>query len=219
VLELPKISYPEITPAEPPVAGRSSGGSRARRSLHLAGALLLLAAGGYASTTVFSFGRSNGGFNAASTIADRPVVPVSTTAPSAEAPPAPPGVEARATATPPAPARHEPPHALSPKVSTAVGTPLIGSSLAGSAAAGPLAPASSGFAPALESRAIVNVPLKPAPKPDPVTDSSAIAPAIDMQVTVPELETADSLAPAPRQKTDSAMKRILRAVSGKKDAP
>jgi hypothetical protein len=219
VLELPKISYPEITPAEPPVAERSSGGSRARRSLHLAGAVLLLAAGGYASTTVFSFGRSDGGFNAASTIADRPVVPVSTTAPSAEAAPAPPGVEARAAATAPAPARHEPPHALSPKASTAVGTPLIGSSLAGSAAEGPLAPGSSGFAPALESRAIVNVPLKPTPKPDPVTDSSAIAPAIDMQVTVPEVQTADSLAPAPRQKNDSAMKRILRAVSGTKDAP
>jgi hypothetical protein len=40
-----------------------------------------------------------------------------------------------------------------------------------------------------------------------------------MQVTVPEVQTADSLAPAPRQKNDSAMKRILRAVSGKKDAP
>jgi hypothetical protein len=97
----------------------------------------------------------------------------------------------------------------------------VGSSLAGSpasAAAGPLPPASSGFAPALESRAIVNVPLKPAPKPDAAIDSSAIAPAIDMQVTLPELQDAESLATSPRQKGDSAMKRILRAVSGKKDA-
>ena len=191
VLELPKISYPEFTPAEPPVAERSPGGSRTRRSVHLLGAVVLLAAGGYASTMVFSFGRSDGELDAASTLAERPVVPVRTTAPSPGAP------------------------------STPAGTSLVGSSLAGSPAsapAGPLPPASSGFAPALESRAIVNVPLKPAPKPDAAIDSSAIAPAIDMQVTLPELQDAESLGTSPRQKGDSAMRRILRAVSGKKDA-
>jgi hypothetical protein len=221
VLELPKISYPEFTPAEPPVAERSPGGSRTRRSVHLLGAVLLLAAGGYASTMVFSFGRSDGELNAASTLAERPVVPVRTTAPSPAGAPAPARVETRAATTSSTPARPEPRVSSPGAPSTRAGTSLVGSSLAGSpasAAAGPLPPASSGFAPALESRAIVNVPLKPAPKPDAAIDSSAIAPAIDMQVTLPELQDAESLATSPRQKGDSAMKRILRAVSGKKDA-
>jgi len=221
VLELPKISYPEITPLEPPVAERSSGGSRARRTLHLAGAVLLLAAGGYASTTVFSFGRDDGGFNAASTMADRPVVPARTTAPAPATAPASPSGRAAAPAgtSSSTPGRAASPSASSPRAGwTPAGGPLAAASAPG-AEEGPLPPASSGFAPALEPRAIVNVPLKPAPKPDPVIDSSAIAPAIDMQVSVPDLQVAESLAGSPRQKSDSAMKRILRAVSGKKDAP
>jgi hypothetical protein len=212
VLELPHISYPEITPVEPPVAEPSSGGSRARRTLHLVGAVLLLAAGGYASTTVFSFGREDGGFNAAATMADRPVVPVGSTTPAPSAP-APSRVDTRPPTTS-ATARTASPHASSPKALA----PAAGSILPGSlapAADEPLPPASSGFAPALESRAIVTVPLKLAPKPEAVTDSSAIAPVIDMQVTAPELQGAESLAVPPRQKGDSAMKRILRAVSGK----
>jgi hypothetical protein len=82
-----------------------------------------------------------------------------------------------------------------------------------------LPPASSGFAPALEPRAIVATPPKAALKPDGGADSSAIAPAIDMQVIAPELQGAESLAGPPRQKGDSTMKRILRALSGKKDLP
>jgi hypothetical protein len=218
VLELPTISYPEITPADPPVAERSSGGSRARRTLHLVGAVMLLAAGGYASTTMFSFGRPDGGFNAASTMADRPVVPVRTSTPSSEVAPA--RTSARVatppTATSSAGARSESPRTPSLKVTSTPGTgPVTGSPATAEA---PLPPASSGFAPALESRAIVTAPLKPAPKPDPVIDSSALAPAIDMQVTAPELQGTDSLLGAPRVKGDSAMKRILKAVSGKKDA-
>jgi hypothetical protein len=220
VLELPTISYPEFTPAEPPVAERSSGGSSARRTLHLVGAVLLLAAGGYASTTMFSFGRSDDGFAGASTMADRAVVPAGTTAPTPEAAPAPARVDTRAATIPSIPARE--PRASSPTAPPRAAGTLAGPAQARSsgpaAAEGPLPPASSGFAPALESRAIVNVPLKPAPKPDAVTDSSTIAPAIDMQVTVPELQGAESLAAPLRQKGDSAMKRILRAVSGKKDA-
>ncbi|HKT60406.1 MAG TPA: hypothetical protein VJQ46_10155, partial [Gemmatimonadales bacterium] len=76
VIELPRISYPEITPVEPPVAEHSSSGSRSKRTMPLVAAVVLLAAGGYASTLVFSLGRSDGGFTAASTMADRPVVPV-----------------------------------------------------------------------------------------------------------------------------------------------
>jgi hypothetical protein len=215
VLELPQISYPEITPADPPVAERPSG-SRARRNLHLAGAVLLLGAGGYASTTVFSVGRDDGGFNAASTIADRPVVPVRTAAPPPEVAPAPARAGTPVHTTMSTPPRAELPRALSAKApSTPAGVPLTGSPAAADA---PLPPASSGFAPALESRAIVTVPLKPAPKPDAVLDSTGTAPAIDMQVAVPDLQGAESLATSPRQKGDSAMKRILRAVSGKKDA-
>ena len=112
--------------------------------------------------------------------------------------------------------RAEPSRASSPKAPSAVGS--LGAASAPRADEAPLPPASSGFAPALEPRAIVNVPLKPVPKPDAVTDSSAVAPAIDMQVAVPDLQAAESLAGPPRQKSDSAMKRILKAVSGKKDA-
>ena len=214
VLELPQISYPEIIPADPPVAVRASG-SRARRTLHLAGAALLLAAGGYASTTVFSFGRQDGGFNAASTMADRPVVPVRTTAPSPDAAAVPTRAEPHVTMTTPTPARAESPRALSPKApSTPAAVPFTESPAAADA---PLPPASSGFAPALESRAIVTAPRKPAPRPDAVIDSTALAPAIDMQIAVPDLQGAESLAAPPRQKGDSAMKRILRALSGKKD--
>lgn len=221
VLELPTISYPEITLAEPPVAEPPSDGSRARRTLHLVGAVLLLAAGGYASTTVFSFGRPDGEFNAASTMADRPVVPIRAPAPSSEVAPARTSARgaAPASATSSAGARAESPRTPSLKAtSTPAGGPLTGSP-APAPAGTPLPPASSGFAPALESRAIVTAPLKPTPKPDPVIDSSALAPAIDMQVTAPELQGAESLAVVPRQKGDSAMKRILKAVSGRKNAP
>jgi hypothetical protein len=217
VLELPRITYPEITPVDPPVAERASSGSRARRTLHLAGALVLLAAGGYASTTVFSFGRPDGGFNAASTMADRPVVPVRAASPSSAAEP----TAARhqpAPATPTAaPSRAESPRTSSLRTQSA---PAAGA-LSGSPSAtdAPLPPASSGFAPALEPRAIVTAPPKPAPSSDALPDSSTIVPPIDMQVTAPDLQAAESLAGPPRQNGDSAMKRILKAVSGRKGAP
>lgn len=216
VLELPTITYPEITPVDPPVAERESGGSRTRRTVHLAGALLLLAAGGYASTAVFSFGRADSGFNAASTMADRPVVPVRAMPPSSAAEPTAARRQAPVTPTS-APIRAESPRTSSPKTPSA---PAAGS-LSGSPSAtdAPLPPASSGFAPALEPRAIVTAPLKPAPRSDALPDSSTLAPAIDMQVTAPDLQAAESLAGLPRQNGDSAMKRILKAVSGRKAAP
>jgi hypothetical protein len=214
VLELPKISYPEFTPAEPPVAERASSGSRAKRTTHLLGAVILLAVGGYASTMVFSFGRSDSGFSAASTMADRPVVPghASATPPGTVAPSSPKGVRPAN----PSPKGAQPAPSPSPKPAAAPSAPSYGST-AGQA---PLPPASSGFAPALEPRAIVATAPKLASKSDAATDSSAtLAPAIDMQVAAPDLQGADSLVGAPRQKGDSAMKRILRAVSGRKDAP
>jgi len=214
VLELPKISYPEFTPAEPPVAERPSSGSRAKRTTHLVGAVILLALGGYASTTVFSFGRSDGGFSAASTMADRPVVPgpAPATPPGTPAPSPPKGVHPAN----PSPRSVQPAPSPSPKPAAAPSAPSYSST----ASQAPLPPASSGFAPALEPRAIVATAPKLASKSNAATDSSAtIAPAIDMQVAVPDLQGADSLVSPPRQKGDSAMKRILRAVSGRKDVP
>jgi hypothetical protein len=83
----------------------------------------------------------------------------------------------------------------------------------------PLPPASSGFAPALEPRAIVSAPApaKAVAKPDTAADSGAVAPPrIDMKVAAPVLPSA-VLGGATRPKGDSAMKKILRAVSGAKD--
>ena len=84
-------------------------------------------------------------------------------------------------------------------------------------------PASSGFAPALEPRAIVStnaasVPVPPAAAKAPVDSSLSPAP-VDIQLDVPALPGSDSLVATPRQQGDSAMKRILRAVNGGKDAP
>jgi hypothetical protein len=51
------------------------------------------------------------------------------------------------------------------------------------------------------------------------TDST-IAPApVALDLTMPALPGAESLVAAPRPQGDSALKRILRAVSGGKDAP
>lgn len=62
------------------------------------------------------------------------------------------------------------------------------------------------------------VPAKAAAKPgDTAADSSAVAPpAIDTKVAAPVLPSA-VLVGGTRQKGDSAMKKILRAVSGGKD--
>jgi hypothetical protein len=86
-------------------------------------------------------------------------------------------------------------------------------------------PATSGFAPALEPRAIVSPPPKlTAAKPSGTVAASvdsSIAPApVEVDLTVPSLPAAESLVAAPRQRGDSAaIKRILRAVSGGKDVP
>jgi hypothetical protein len=92
----------------------------------------------------------------------------------------------------------------------------------------PTAPASSGFAAALEPRAIATGPAPISataagqPPAASTTDSTAvagpIAPApVEMQMDVPALPGGDSLVAQPRSKPDSAMKRILRAVNGGQD--
>jgi hypothetical protein len=200
-LELPNISYPEITPAEEPVPERAGSG-RGRRPLQVAVAVLVLAAGGYLAKSFLSPLRGNA--PAAAMRADRPEL-LQDVAPAASA----------AATTP---------LTSSPAAVTA---PSSGRSVAGA----PPAPASSGFAAALEPRAIasgtppvlpVNAGAAAAPagsKPDSTLSPAPIAPAPgDMQLDVPALPADVPLVSTPSGRTDSAMKRILRAVNGGKDA-
>ena len=88
----------------------------------------------------------------------------------------------------------------------------------------PASPASSGFAAALEDRANVAAPAAaPAPQPSivpgPATGLGDAPVAIEMDLAAPELPAVDSLGAASRQRDSLAIKRILRAVSGKEPAP
>jgi hypothetical protein len=193
--ELPTISYPEFTPAVEPVAERASS-SRGHRPLQVAVAVLVLAAGGYLARSFYSPVRgshADGEASPAAVVADRPGLPKDSP------PPIPTAVRPK-----PSPVR--------PAVIT------------------PTAPASSGFAAALEPRAIATgpAPILPAnaaaaqlPRAVSVADSTAvpsIAPApSEIQIDVPALPGSDSLMAQPRSKSDSAMKRILRAVNGGQD--
>src|SRR5262249_51535593 len=99
--------------------------------------------------------------------------------------------------------------------SAAVATPPAPARAIARADSTPLPPASSGFARALDPRAIVTTP-PPAATSGAATDSMAdAAPAIDMQVAMPAIQGGDSVA-VPRQKNDSTMKKILRALNGGK---
>jgi len=188
--ELPKISYPEITPAEQPVAERASS-SRGHRPLQVAVAVLVLAAGGYLARSFYSPvqpARAGGDASTpAATVADRPALPENTSA----------AVPAAVTAKP---------------------------STVRPAAVTPIAPASSGFAAALEPRAIASGPILPTnaaaqPSSASASDSTVVPAAIgpppaELQIDVPALPGGDSLVGQPRTRSDSAMKRILRAVGG-----
>jgi hypothetical protein len=238
VFELPRIAYPEITPKEEPVAEQRGRGSRRRRPMHLVGAVILLALGGYASRTVLSFG-DDVPFVAASTIVDRPAVPAAASRPETPAPAsapvtAPPVAPKPIASTPaaPEPVASKPPApepvASKPAAPKPVASkPTVPKPIASKPAASkpavapsaPLPPASSGFARALEPRAIVSTPAKAPAKPsDTSADSTAVAPPpIDVDIAVPALPGA--AINAARPKNDSAMKKILRAVSGGKDSP
>jgi hypothetical protein len=243
VLELPRITYPEFTPLEEPTAARSNTSGR-RRALHLAGAVVLLALGGYASTALLSLGRSDDRFVAASTLteppagslAPRPSPAQSSAATAAATPPSVPTPTSTAAAAPTSkPAAPSAPKAGdAPAVKVAIapvsnpgaastsrpGAPAPSASPAPQA---PLPPVSSGFARALDPRAIVSAPAQlAAPKPsDAAADSTLAAPppTINTKVAAPVLPGSDALTPATRQKSDSAMKKILRAVSGGKGTP
>lgn len=210
-LELPNISYPEITPAEEPVSERA-GGPRGRRMLQVAVAVLVLAAGGYLARSFYSPVRG-GDAQPEPAVADRPALPSDASAPTA----APTGSTSPGATKPlaatPAPAR---PGAVTPH---------------GAASSGPdlSTPASSGFAAALEPRANVSGPLPKLPYAGAVAapatsvgDSlgapAPIAPPPPQAIDVPSLPGSVPLVPTASEKNDSAMKRILRAVTGGKDS-
>jgi hypothetical protein len=209
-LELPKISYPEITPADQPLAERAGPG-RGRRSLQVAVAILVLAAGGYLAKSFYSPVQQNG--SAPSEVrADRPALPQDGAAAATT-----PASDARtAAAASPAGAR--------PTPRGAFGAPAVPSGMAGA----PLAPASSGFAAALEPRAMTSGPVPNLPassdanvppiaaKPDSAT--TIAPPPADLRIDVPALPGGVPFVAGPSGKDDSAMKRILRAVNGGKDA-
>jgi hypothetical protein len=88
----------------------------------------------------------------------------------------------------------------------------------------PAPPASSGFAAALEARANVPAPAmattpEPSIVPGPDAGLADVPAPIEMDLAAPEVPTADSLAAASRQRDSAAIKRILRAVSGKEPTP
>ncbi len=187
VLDLPRISYPEFTPAEAPVSEQPSPTSRGRRSVHLAGAVAVLVVGAYAARLAFSPASPTRASAVAvevpvRMVADRPALPVAGPAVSDAGPPSPAGARSRVVATP--------------------------------------APASSGFARALEPRAIVSAPvpsdksIASAPTPSDSAIVSITPEPIDVDLSLPALPTSDSLLPSSRQRGDSAMKRILKAVGG-----
>jgi hypothetical protein len=186
VLELPKISYPEVTPAEEPVADGRARAARRLRPLQLAVAAVVLAAGAYAMMSAFGPSRADRAPSSAPPVAERPQLP---------------SVELQATTPAAAPAR----------------SPVTAPQ-----------PATSGFARALEPRAIASTPSKIAadqPSGPPAAAATAvdssIAPApVEVDLTLPSVPEADSLVEAARQRGDSAaIKRILRAVSGATDLP
>lgn len=201
-LELPKISYPEITPAEAPVAHRPRTLGGSPRTLYLAGVALVLVAGAYAALSVFSSRPGDSAPVSAETVADRPAMPAQSPAAPQRA-----GATARVPITAPAATSQAPVRAPAP-----VPAP---------ARLNPSQPASSGFAPALEPRALVSAAAKPAVAGQPASsaDSSLAPPPGSLDLAVPALPQADSLVTVPGQHGDSAMKRILRAVSGGKDIP
>ncbi|HET6578109.1 MAG TPA: hypothetical protein VFG66_07290 [Gemmatimonadales bacterium] len=199
VLQLPRIIYPEIraaaiAPAEEPAPDHAPRSGQSRRPLHLAGLAVMLAVGGYLVTSAFS--PAHGSAEPVRAVADRPEMP------QADIP------------------------ASGTRQSDAAGSapPSVNSSSAGKRTAPPAPPASSGFAAALEPRA--NVPAPPAaampslgsvPSPDAGLTNAPVP--IEMEVAAPELLATDSLVAASRQRDSAAIKRILRAVSGKESAP
>jgi hypothetical protein len=210
-LELPNISYPEITPAEEPISERA-GGSRGRRMLQVAVAVLVLAAGGYLARSFYSPVRG-GDAQPEPAVADRPALPSDASPPTATPTGSTSPGATKPLAATPAPAR---PGAVTPHAAASPGPDLS-------------TPASSGFAAALEPRANVSGPLPRLPYAgagaaparsvgDSLGAPAPIAPPPPQAIDVPSLPGSVPLVPTASEKNDSAMKRILRAVTGGKDS-
>ncbi|HEX6616866.1 MAG TPA: hypothetical protein VF046_11235 [Gemmatimonadales bacterium] len=194
VLQLPKISYPEVARADEPAPEPTpKSGGAPRRPLHLATLALVLAAGGYPVVSAFAPAPSTQGPMQA-TVVERPVLPRPTAA----------RIDSTRAGFASPPAAHPAVARTDPR---------------------PMPPASSGFAPALEARAIASGPMPTrdstpaaaaapavAPAPRPELES---APAVD--VTLPDLGT-DSISAVARQRDSTHMRQILRAV-GSTEAP
>jgi hypothetical protein len=202
----PDITYPEFARAVATAPGRATSRRRSRRPLHLAGAAALVALGVYALMSAFS--PSRGEAASARKIADRPAMPRADSVDSDAQQPDAPRMDATRlsseAATPPAAALAK---AAGPAPRARPPAPIAMTE-----------PASSGFAPALESRAIVST--APATVRVDTPGDSTIAPApAAVDLAVPALPGVESLVATPHPQGDSALKRILRAVNGGKDAP
>ena len=197
----PEISYPEITPAEEPSPNPAPRSERSRRPLHLAGVAVLLAVGGYLVTSAFSPAHAG----------EEPAQ-------------APARVVADLAESQPAELPGQSPSDGYPSRNGVLPASPSGSGDPAAARTPPAPPASSGFAAALEDRANVAAPAAaPAPQPSivpgPATGLGDAPVAIEMDLAAPELPGVDSLGAASRQRDSLAIKRILRAVSGKEPAP
>jgi hypothetical protein len=204
-----EITYPEFARAEARAPDHAGTATRSRRPLHLAGAAAVLALGAYAMMSAFSPSRGDAASRPA--VADRPAMP------QADAP----RVDSvHGDARQPDASRGD-----APRIDSEAATPPAAAAAkparTGARAPAPVAmtePASSGFAPALESRAIVST--SPATVHPAIARDSSIAPApAALDLAVPALPGAEALVATPRPQGDSALKRILKAVNGGKDAP
>jgi hypothetical protein len=204
---LPNIKYPEVPPSE-----ETEHRAPARRSRRTAGRPLLLV--GSAAVLVFAGQRFLASRGAPSSepaaVADAAASEPAPTTPTASTPP-----PAATRAAPPArPAPAEP--VTQPLVKAPSGPMTPGPAFAASVPAR-LAPGSPATAAAPQPTA--SIPRAPAPAP-PRPDSTAIAPAptaidIDVGAALP----GESIAPLNPERDTLAIKRILRAVTGRKANP
>jgi hypothetical protein len=199
VLHLQKLAYPEVTPAEEPVAHPSPAHARAggRRALQLAVVAAVIAG------CTFAVMR-------ASARPDAPEIPVA---------PRPESIRS------PRPAPVDPPASSPrPRVSTSRATaPALGRTAATTGNAAMTSAPGPAFAPATigprlaVAKPTATVPTKSAAAPD---STAVIAPApAGVDLSLPALPRGDSLSTLPKAGTDSvALGQILRAVGGTRPA-
>jgi hypothetical protein len=215
---LPNITYPEI-----PAAEHTEHRAPARRSRRTAGRPLLLV--GSAAVLVFAGQR----FLASRAAARSEPAPVAESVAAEPAPTESPRPATRASAAPStrqpaAPAAPAPVRAAPARPAPVASEPLV------PAPSRPMTPGPA-FAASVPSRVTPGSPLPgsapvtagstPAPRPAPRPDSAAIAPApTAIELDVPTTLPGESIAPSLDNGRDSlAIKRILKAVTGRKANP